>query len=231
MKRIASLVVILGFAVSLFSCAGASHQQQGAAVGSGLGAGLGALLGQAIGGDTEGTLIGAGVGALVGAVAGDRMGAYMDRQEQELRSALAASEAASRQRTSDALASARVASVQRSQDVLTATFRSEVLFDFDSAVLKPGAYAELARVAAVLNRYPESTIMVEGHTDATGSEEHNQRLSQRRAQAVKDALIQRGVDPARIQALGYGESQPVSAADAMNRRVNIVIQPLPRARG
>ena len=66
----------------------------------------------------------------------------------------------------------------------------------------------------------------EGHTDTRGSEVYNQQLSQRRAEAVKQALVQRGVDPTRIQAIGYGETQPVSSSDAMNRRVNIVIDPI-----
>ena len=120
----------------------------------------------------------------------------------------------------------QAASVQRTQDVLTATFKSEVLFDFDSTALKPGAFAELGRVAAVLNKYPQTTITVEGHTDTKGSVTYNQQLSEKRAQAVKDALIQMGVDSSRIQAIGYGESQPISSDDAMNRRVNIVIKPI-----
>jgi outer membrane protein OmpA-like peptidoglycan-associated protein len=77
----------------------------------------------------------------------------------------------------------------------------------------------------VLNNYPQTTIRVEGHTDATGPENYNQRLSEKRAETVKDALIQKAVDPRRINAVGYGESQPISSDNAMNRRVNIVIAP------
>jgi outer membrane protein OmpA-like peptidoglycan-associated protein len=176
-----------------------------------IGAAGGAILGQVIGRDTEATLLGAGIGAAVGGLAGHQVGRYMDRQEQELRSALAASEAAS---------------IQRTQDVLTATFKSEVMFDFDSATLKPGAYNEMARVADVLNRYPQTTIRVEGHTDATGSEAYNQELSERRAQAVESALVQLGVAPARIYTIGFGEAQPISSVNAVNRRVNIVIIPV-----
>ena len=97
-----------------------------------------------------------------------------------------------------AMAASEAASIQRTQNVLTATFRSEYLFDFDSSTLKPGAYSEIGRVANVLNRYPQTTIRVEGHTDSKGSEAYNQTLSEKRSLAVKSALTQRGVDPASL---------------------------------
>ncbi|MBN2124742.1 MAG: OmpA family protein [Deltaproteobacteria bacterium] len=216
---------------TLISCAGANRQVNGTAIGSATGAGIGAILGQAIEGDTEGTLIGAGIGAIIGGIAGNQMGGYMDRQEQDLRQAVAVSEAASIQRTNAAVAAAESAGIRRTQEALIATFRSDILFDFNSAMLKPGAYVELARVAEVLKKYPLSAIRVEGHTDAQGAERYNHDLSQRRAEAVKGALVQLGVDPARIAAVGYGESQPVSSSDAMNRRVTIVITPTSGAVG
>lgn len=216
MKRVVVTVVGIIFTVGLFCCAGPTQQQRGAKTGVLIGAASGAILGQVIGRDTEATLLGAGIGAALGGLAGHQIGAYMDRQEQELRSAMAASEAAS---------------IQRTQNVLTATFKSEVLFDFDSHTLKPGAYAEIGRVANVLNRYPQTTIRIEGHTDATGSEAYNQKLSERRAEAVKNALVQRGVDPRRIQTIGFGESQPISSNNAINRRVNIVIIPIGQQAG
>lgn len=189
----------------------ATRAQKGTGAGVLIGAAAGAGLGQAIGRNTEGTLIGAAIGAAVGGLAGHQIGAYMDRQEADLRNAMAQSDAVS---------------LARSQDVLTATFKSDVMFDFDSAALKPGGYAEIDRVAGVLNRYPQTTIRVEGHTDSQGAEAYNQQLSERRAEAVKNALIQRNVDPARIQAIGYGESMPISSSHAVNRRVNIVIVPI-----
>lgn len=198
-------------AAGLSGCASPSKQQQGTAVGAATGAGLGALLGQVIGGDTEGTLIGAGIGAAVGGLAGNQIGAYMDRQEQALQQVAAQSEATS---------------IQRDRDVLRATFDSEVLFDFDSASIKPGGQTEISRVANVLNQYPQTTIRVEGHTDASGPEEYNQRLSERRAQAVKNALMQQGVEEWRITTVGYGESQPISSSPAANRRVTVVIEPI-----
>jgi outer membrane protein OmpA-like peptidoglycan-associated protein len=213
MKKIISLGIIAVFLLTLYSCAGVTHQEGKTKTGVLVGAGVGAAAGQAIGRDTKGTLIGAALGAAVGGIAGNRIGAYMDQQEQALRNAVAATDAAS---------------IQRSRDVLTATFKSDYLFDFDSTNLKPGAYAEIDRVANVLVQYPETVIRVEGHTDTKGNEQYNQRLSERRAEAVKGALVQRGVDPARIQTVGYGESQPVSSVDALNRRVAVVIMPVER---
>jgi outer membrane protein OmpA-like peptidoglycan-associated protein len=210
MKKTIAIIASLLLAISLFSCAGPTQQERGAKTGALIGAADGAILGQVIGGHTESTLLGAAIGTAVGGIAGHQIGAYMDRQEQELKAAIAASEAAS---------------IQRTHDVLSATFRSEYLFDFDSSTLKPGAYTEIARVADVLNRYPQTTIRVEGHTDSKGSEAYNQTLSEKRALAVKSALTQRGVDPTRIQTVGFGESQPISSDDAMNRRVVIVIIP------
>jgi len=231
MKKTVSLFCVLCIGMALFSCAGATREQKGTGIGAGVGAGVGAILGQAIGRSTEATVLGAAVGAVVGGIAGNRVGAYMDRQEKELRDAVAASQAADAQKTNEAVASAQTASVQRTRDVLTATFRSEVFFDFDSAVIKPGGYDELHRVADVLNKYPETTITVEGYTDTKGTAAYNQQLSERRAQTVKDALIQMGVAPNRIQAVGYGMSRPISSDDALNRRVNIVITPIVQAKG
>lgn len=226
MKRIASRIIILGLVFALQSCATATKQEKGTAVGAGVGAGVGAVLGQAIGGNTESTLIGAGIGAVLGGIAGNQIGAYMDRQERELREAVAESEAVTIRRTEEMIAASEAANEQRTLDVLTATFKSEILFDFDSSKVKPGGYDELGRVAGVLNRYPQTTITVEGHTDSTGPEEYNQQLSERRAFAVRDALVEMNVDPRRVQAIGFGETRPAYSVDAMNRRVNIVIRPI-----
>lgn len=211
MKKILTTIIITGLALMMISCAGTTNQESRTKEGVLVGAGLGAILGQVIGKDTQGTLIGAGIGAAIGGIAGNQIGAYMDRQEQALRNAVAASDAAS---------------VQRSQNVLTATFNSSTFFDYDSSILKPGAYTEIDRVARVLRDFPQTRIRVEGHTDAKGSAEYNMQLSQRRAQAVTNALIQRGVDPMRMETIGFGESQPISSNDATNRRVNIVIIPV-----
>jgi outer membrane protein OmpA-like peptidoglycan-associated protein len=210
-KKYISIGVVICMILALGACAYQNQQQRGTAVGAGVGAAAGAIVGQAAGKSTEATLWGAAIGALVGSVAGNQIGAYMDRQEAALRNAMAASEAAS---------------IQREQNVLIATFKSDVFFGFDSAELQPGAFTELDRVAGVLVQYPKTAIRVEGHTDASGSETYNQKLSERRAQGVANVLIQKGVLPQRIRTFGYGESQLISSDPAMNRRVKIIIEPV-----
>ena len=213
MKKILSKSIIsLAIVTSLSSCAGLNNNQQhGTAIGAGVGAGLGAALGQAIGRDHQSTLWGAGIGAALGGLTGNQIGRYMDYQEQELRNAMAASDASS---------------IRRSQDVLIATFKGETYFDHDSTMLKPGGYQEISRIASVLNKYPGTRIQIAGHTDDRGSEQYNQQLSWQRAEAVKNALIQQGVNPSRITTMGYGESQPISSSRAQNRRVEITIIPM-----
>jgi outer membrane protein OmpA-like peptidoglycan-associated protein len=189
--------------------------QKGTAVGTGVGAAVGAGLGQAIGGDTGGTLLGAGIGAVVGGLAGAGIGNYMEKQETALQQQFAASESAS---------------IRRDADVLAVTFKSDVLFDSGSSALKAGAYQEINRVAQVLIQYPETRIRVAGHTDSDGAEAFNQDLSVRRAEAVRNALVQQGVAAGRINPVGFGESQPIAdnataVGKQLNRRVVVTIEP------
>ncbi|MBR6673957.1 MAG: OmpA family protein, partial [Mailhella sp.] len=100
--------------------------------------------------------------------------------------------------------------------------------------LRPGLNAELDRVAQVLAAYPQTTLLVAGHTDSTGSEEYNMKLSQQRADSVKNALVLRGVAAQRISAVGYGEGQPIADNDTefgrqQNRRVEVRINPTAQA--
>ncbi len=215
MRKLVGILAIL--ALLVVGCAAPQTKtQQGALIGTGVGAAVGAGLGQAIGGNTESTLIGMAAGALAGGLAGSAIGHYMDQQEQAMRNALADMDNVM---------------IQRDQNVLAVTFKSDFLFDVNSATLKPGAYDEIQRVANVLKQYPQTAIRVEGHTDSTGSETYNQKLSERRAQAVKNALVQYGVNPRRIMTIGFGESKPIAtnstvAGRQLNRRVQIVIMPV-----
>ncbi len=213
MKKMIAGLIVVAFIAS--GCAEATKTQKGAGIGAAIGTVAGAGLGYAIGGK-KGALIGAGSGLLVGGLAGGAIGRYMDNQEREMRQALGQVEAAS---------------IRRDQDILELTFKSDMMFSTNSAVLQPGAYSEIDRVCQVLNKYPQCRIRIEGHTDSVGSESYNMQLSQQRAESVRNALVQRNVDPARLQAVGMGESQPIAGNDneggrQMNRRVTMKIIPI-----
>ena len=216
MKR--AFTMTIAAALALAGCAEMTQTQKGALIGTGSGAAVGALAGQAIGGNTKGTLIGAAVGAAAGGVTGGLIGNYMDKQEAAMRQQMAASEGVS---------------VKRNQDNLDVNFKSDLLFDTNSFTLKTGAMDDLAKFAKVLNDYPQTTIIVTGHTDSKGSAELNQKLSERRAEAVKNVLVSEAVAPTRITTVGLGASKPIAdnateAGRAKNRRVDITIKPIPQ---
>lgn len=202
----------------LAGCAASQPQtktQKGSAYGAAGGAVAGAVLGQVIGRDTKGTLIGAALGAAVGGAGGYGVGKMMDNQEKDMRSALASSDAAA---------------VSREGNLLAVTFKGDVTFDTNSVEVKRGLYSEIDRVAGVLTQYPDTYIRVEGHTDSIGSNEYNTDLSIRRANAVKNLLVQRGVSGGRIEVVGFGKTMPVATNDTeagrqKNRRVEIKIAP------
>lgn len=209
------LITLMGMFVLSGCAAPETKTGKGAAYGAAGGAVAGAVLGQAIGRDRQGTLIGAAAGAAVGAAAGAGVGKMMDKQEAEMRDALAASDAAA---------------VRREGELLAITLKGDVSFDLDSDVVRPGLYNELDRIAQIMIKYPQTSILVEGHTDGTGSETYNQQLSERRATSVKNLLASRGVHDYRINTIGYGKSRPVATnvtpeGRQMNRRVEIRINP------
>jgi len=212
---LATMITMICAALSVSGCANMSKTQKGAGIGAAIGTAVGAGVGYAVGGK-KGAAIGAGTGLLVGGLSGAAIGRYMDNQERDMRQALASAEAAS---------------IQREQNILAITFKADVMFDTNSSVIKPGAYDEIDRVAKVLNSYPQTRIRIEGHTDSVGSETYNIDLSQKRAEAVKNALISRNVDPARLEVIGFGESKPIASNDTevgrqLNRRVTTVIIPI-----
>jgi outer membrane protein OmpA-like peptidoglycan-associated protein len=110
------------------------------------------------------------------------------------------------------------------------TLRNDALFDTGASTLRPGGRRAMDNLARFMNRYPEREIAVEGFTDSVGANEANRRLSERRAAAVKSALVARGVEPSRIDTRGYGAAFPVASNETpdgrqLNRRVEIVINP------
>ena len=210
-------LIVLGMVgmLCLSGCAAQTNTQKGAGYGAAGGALAGALIGQAIGKNTKSTLVGAAIGAAVGGGSGAAVGHMMDKQEQQMREQLAASEAAA---------------VEREGNLLSVIFKGDVTFDTNSARIRAGLYNELDRVASVVNQYPQTVIRVEGHTDSTGSESYNMDLSRRRAEAVRSHLGQRGVAGSRMEVVGYGESSPIAsnaseAGRMRNRRVEIKIAP------
>ena len=213
-----SISVFLCVVLLLAGCAAPETQtktQKGAVYGTAGGAAAGAVIGQVIGRDTKATLIGAAIGAAVGGLGGAGVGKMMDNQERDMRQALATSEAAA---------------VTREGNLLAVTFKGDVTFDTNSTVVRPGLQSEINRVAGVLSQYPQTLVRVEGHTDSVGTNEYNQDLSVRRAMAVKNLLVQRGIADSRIDSVGYGETMPVATNEnetgrQRNRRVEIKIAP------
>ena len=184
-----------------------------AAIG-GLGGAVGGyLLGDLIGGRRDRTekILGAGIGGLAGA----GIGAYMDKQERDLRARTAGTDV----------------QVVRQGDDLLLNLPSGITFAYDSSTVQPQFRQTLDQVADILSQYKQTYIDVYGHTDSTGSDSYNQALSERRAVAVADYLASRGVQPARIGTRGFGKSQPIASNDtdagrAANRRVEIKIVPI-----
>jgi len=217
-----ALVATAALTTLLIGCAAPqSKTGKGAAYGTAGGAAVGAILGQAIGRDTEGTLAGAAAGAAIGAAAGAGVGQMMDRQEEEYRQALAATEAAA---------------VRREGNLLAITLQGDVTFDTNSASVKPGLHDEISRIARIMQQYPQTRVLVEGHTDSTGNVQYNQQLSERRAESVADLLRQNGVSPGRVRTIGYGPNQPMATNDTalgrqQNRRVEIKIDPMTERQG
>jgi len=215
MKKICSVGLVLTLLLS--GCAAMeTNTGKGAAVGTAGGAAAGALLGQIVGHNTKSTLIGTAAGAVIGGLSGTGIGYMMDRQETDMRNALANSEAVA---------------VQREGDLLALTFKSDLTFDVNSATIRSGLLPEIARVAQVLQKYPQTTILVEGHTDSTGSAEYNQKLSERRAESVQKELVRNGIPQSRITTQGFGKNRPVAGNNtaegrAKNRRVEIRINPV-----
>jgi outer membrane protein OmpA-like peptidoglycan-associated protein len=203
MKKIVLLAVICS--MTLFNCA---HWR--ALVGGSIGAGAGGAIGGVIGKKLGNTAAGAIIGAAIGGSAGAAIGAYMDRQAAEIRRDI------------------QDAKVERVGEGIKITFNSGILFDINSDQLKSVARQNIDQLAVVLNKYKDTEILIEGHTDSTGSERLNQALSDDRASSVSRELKSKGVVGGRITTNGYGESQPISDngtvdGRALNRRVEVAI--------
>jgi len=206
MKQITKAAwIMLAATIAMGGCKNMSKSQKGVLIGAGAGGAVGAGVGKAAGN----TALGAIIGATVGGVAGGIIGKKMDKQAEEI-------------------SSIPGAEVKRVGEGINVTFDSGVLFDYDKSVVSQDAEKKLSDLSDILNKYPDTYVLVEGHTDATGTDAYNQSLSQRRAQAVAADLRTKKVVDSRIKTAWYGESQPKFPNDteenrAKNRRVEFAI--------
>jgi outer membrane protein OmpA-like peptidoglycan-associated protein len=200
------IVLALCVSVSLLMACGLSN----AVKGGGIGAGVGGVAGGVIGHQLGNTAVGAIIGAAVGGTAGALIGRHMDRQAEEMRQDV------------------KNAKIERIGEGIKITFDSGILFQTNSSELQSVAKANIESLAKVLKKYPDTNILIEGDTDNTGTEEYNQKLSERRAQAVADYQKNLGVDGSRISTVGLGELNPIASNDTdygreQNRRVEVAI--------
>lgn len=208
MKKIKSSLLVLAAAIMLLntSCSNMNKSQKGAVIGAGGGAVVGGAIGKAAGNTALGAIIGAAVGGTTGAVIGKKM----DKQAEDIKNTVPS------------------AKVERVGEGITVEFSNNVMFAFNSYALTPAANGTLDNLITILNKYPNTNIEVQGHTDSTGTFEYNQTLSENRAHSAAQYLRDHGIASARITEKGYGKTAPKypnSTADgrAMNRRVEFVI--------
>ena len=213
--------IVLCFVTSLVGCAtNTTHEntKKGAGIGALVGAVSGAIIGYQndhSGGALRGALIGGAAGGALGAGAG----AYMDKQQTEFEQQLAAEQAQH-----------QIEIERQENEILKLTMSSEVSFDFNSANIKSTFQFSLNKIAEIMSRYPQTQIVVVGHTDNVGSDQYNLELSLRRANAVADYLIMRGVATSRLGTEGRGEMEPIASnitvtGRSQNRRVEIFVVP------
>lgn len=183
-----------------------TSKEKGVLIGAAAGAAAGGAIGRANGSTAKGAILGAVVGGTIGGVIGHQMDQQAKELEQNIPGAI----------------------VERVGEGIQVTFESGLLFDFNSDRVKPEAAANLKNLAASLDKYPNSSLLIVGHTDAVGSDEFNQGLSDRRARSTALYLASQGVSSGRLQTVGRGETEPVAPNDTetgmqKNRRVEVAI--------
>ncbi|WP_191858257.1 OmpA family protein [Hanstruepera ponticola] len=211
-------VIILSsiFLISFTNCKSvqnANNKQKGAVIGAAGGAVLGAIIGNNAGKGGNGEL-GAVIGGVVGGAAGVIIGNQMDKQAQKIEEEIPG------------------AQVERVDDAIVVTFdeNSGVYFATDKYNINSASQETLNKLIGVFKEYPDTNILVVGHTDSVGSEDYNMTLSKNRANAVTDYLSGNGISRGRLNTNWFGETQPMhdnstAAGRAKNRRVNVAILP------
>ncbi len=204
MKSIFSIVLIA--AIFSSGCKTWNKTQKGAVIGTAGGAAVGAVIGRASGN----TALGAIIGATVGGVAGAVIGRQMDKQAEEMKKNIPD------------------ATVERVGEGIIVEFNSKILFAFDKSTLSSDARVNLNKLISILNKYPDTNIEVQGHTDDVGTARYNMALSRRRASAVSSYLSSNGIASSRLTTKGFGESankvsNSTEEGQAQNRRVEFLI--------
>lgn len=200
------LMVTVSICVVCTGCKSLNKTQKGAAIGTAGGGALGAIIGKATGNTGLGAIIGATVGGVSGAVIGHKM----DKQAEEIKKQVPG------------------VKVDRVGEGIVVEFNSAILFGFDRADLSATAQKKLDDLAVVLNKYPDTDIEIQGHTDSTGKESYNQTLSEKRAASVASYLLNKSIVSSRITTKGFGETVPkysnlTESGRAENRRVEFLI--------
>ncbi|MEO8627318.1 MAG: OmpA family protein [Betaproteobacteria bacterium] len=220
MKRIIGSVAVIGVLISGCTSDGSATGKRGMndmETGAVIGAVGGAAVGAAV---TNKHWKGAMVGAAGGGLAGGAVGAYMDSQKKDLEKSL------KQERDSGAVTVTKL-----DGNVVKIVMTNQTAFAVDSAAIKPGFNSTMDKLSDVVTRYGKTALSVVGHTDSTGSAQHNQDLSQRRAQTVVDYFAAKNVNPVRLSASGKGASMPIDsnateAGRLANRRVEIYVEPV-----
>jgi outer membrane protein OmpA-like peptidoglycan-associated protein len=200
------VLVLAVSSVALLSCSSWNRAMTGGVIGAGTGGVIGGVIGHHFGNTAAGAIIGAAVGGTAGAA----IGHYMDKQAEEIQRDI------------------KNAKVERVGEGIKITFNSGILFDVGSDKIKPVAQQNVGQLAVILNKYKDTEILVEGHTDATGTHASNMTLSEDRASSVARCLKGKGVSGGRISTNGYGPDQPVADNGSVdgrqqNRRVEVAI--------
>lgn len=203
---IRATAAVMAFATLLPACSSMTKTQKGAVIGAAAGGAAGAVIGKKVGSTAKGAIIGAAVGGTAGAIIGRRM----DKQAEELALEIPG------------------ARVERVGEGIVVTFDSGLLFGYDSDAITGTARTNLTNLAESLRKYQDTDVLIVGHTDATGSDDYNQRLSNRRAESATAFLASNGVARARVKPAGRGETEPIESNEttegrAQNRRVEVVI--------
>jgi len=205
--KIATLGLAFATSAMLFqSCATATKTQKGAVIGAAAGGTIGAIIGKKAGNTAVGAIIGGAVGGTAGAVIGRRM----DRQAEEIKQTVPNAE------------------VIREGEGIIVKFDSGILFGVDQSALKGDARSNIESLSTSLKNNPQTNILIVGHTDATGTDAYNYRLSERRAASVKSYAVSQGIASSRLTTEGRGETEPIAentsdSGKTQNRRVEIVI--------